>query len=245
MLDVTLTFDNGPEPEVTPAVLDTLARKEVQTTFFVLGHKIADPRRRAVAERAASEGHWIGNHTYSHERPLGELAGAAVPEAEIGQTQALLGDLSHPDKLFRPFGRGGLIGPHLLSPAALRYLKAGGYTCVLWNVIPRDFDDPETWPERALDLMRPLPWALVVIHDLPGGAMAHLNRFIAMVRDTGGPIPPGFSTRLCAAAGRTRGPADAQLCRERGGADATGLGARQGGASSTPITTRPTGRRRP
>jgi peptidoglycan-N-acetylglucosamine deacetylase len=157
MLDVTLTFDNGPEPEVTPAVLDTLAREEVRATFFVLGHKIADPRRRALAERAASEGHWIGNHTYSHERPLGELPDATVPEAEIGRTQALIGDLSHPDKLFRPFGGGGIIGPHLLSPAALRYLKTGGYSCVLWNVIPRDFDDAETWPERALDLMWPLP----------------------------------------------------------------------------------------
>jgi peptidoglycan/xylan/chitin deacetylase (PgdA/CDA1 family) len=162
MPDVTLTFDNGPEPEVTPAVLDTLARESIQATFFVLGHKIADPRRRALAERAAGEGHWIGNHTYSHDTPLGELAGA-VAEVEIGRTQALIGDLSHPDKLFRPFGSGGVIGAHLLSPAALRFLEAGGYSCVLWNVIPRDFDDAQTWPERALDLMRPLPWALVVI----------------------------------------------------------------------------------
>jgi peptidoglycan/xylan/chitin deacetylase (PgdA/CDA1 family) len=184
MQDVTLTFDNGPEPEVTPAVLDTLARESIQATFFVLGHKIADPRRRALAERAAGEGHWIGNHTYSHDTPLGELAGAAA-EVEIGRTQALIGDLSHPDKLFRPFGSGGVIGAHLLSPAALRYLEAGGYSCVLWNVIPRDFDDAATWPERGLALMRPLPWALVVIHDLPGGAMAQLERFIAMVRAAG------------------------------------------------------------
>ena len=192
MFDVTLTFDNGPEPEVTPAVLDTLARESIRTTFFVLGHKIADRQGRALAERAASEGHWIGNHTYSHETPLGELAGAAAPEDEIGRTQAMLGNLSHPDKLFRPFGSGGIIGPHLLSPVALRYLKAGGYTCVLWNVIPRDFDDAMTWPERALDLMRRLPWALVVIHDLPGGAMAQLDRFIAMVRAAGGRFRQDF-----------------------------------------------------
>jgi peptidoglycan-N-acetylglucosamine deacetylase len=192
MLDVTLTFDNGPEPEVTPVVLDTLAREEIRATFFVLGHKIADPQRRALAVRAAGEGHWIGNHTYSHETPLGALPGAAVPEAEIGRAQALIGDLSHPDKLFRPFGGGGHIGPHLLSPAALRYLEAGGYSCVLWNVIPRDFDDAETWPERGLELMRPLSWALVVIHDLPGGAMDHLERFIAMVRAAGGRFRQDF-----------------------------------------------------
>jgi peptidoglycan-N-acetylglucosamine deacetylase len=192
MFDVTLTFDNGPEPEVTPAVLDRLARESIHSTFFVLGHKIADRRRRALAERAAGEGHWIGNHTYSHARPLGELPGAAVPATEIGRTQDLIGDLSHPDKLFRPVGGGGRIGPHLLSPAALRYLEAGGYTCVLWNVLPRDFDDAESWPERALALMRPLPWALVVLHDLPGGAMAQLERFIAMVRDAGGEFRQDF-----------------------------------------------------
>jgi peptidoglycan/xylan/chitin deacetylase (PgdA/CDA1 family) len=192
MFDVTLTFDNGPEPEVTPSVLDTLARESIRSTFFVLGRKIAEPRRRMLAERAADEGHWIGNHTYSHDTPLGALAGTAVAEAEIGRTQALIGDLSHPDKLFRPFGSGGAIGPHLLSPEALRHLEAGGYSCVLWNVIPRDFDDARTWPERAMELMRPLPWALVVIHDLPGGAMAHLGRFIAMVRAAGGRFRQDF-----------------------------------------------------
>jgi hypothetical protein len=63
---------------------------------------------------------------------------------------------------------------------------------VLCNVIPRDFEDPKTWPERALDLLRPLPWALVVIHDLPGGAMRRLERFIAMVRAAGGRFRQDF-----------------------------------------------------
>lgn len=192
MHDVTLTFDNGPEPGVTPGVLDTLARKAVAATFFVLGHKLADPRGRALAERAAGEGHWIGNHTYTHATPLGELDGAGVPEAEIGRTQALIGDLARPEKLFRPFGGGGIIGPHLLSPAALDYLAGGGFTCVLWNVIPRDWEATETWPERALELMRPLPWSLVVIHDLPTGAMRHLDRFIDMVRAGGGRFRQDF-----------------------------------------------------
>lgn len=192
MRDVTLTFDNGPEPEVTPGVLDTLARKAVPATFFVVGHKLSDPRSRALAERAVSEGHWIGNHTYTHDTPLGEMDGPGVPEAEIGRTQALIGDLVHPEKLFRPFGGGGIIGPHLLSPAALDYLAHGGFTCVLWNVIPRDWEAPETWPERALELMRPLPWSLVVVHDLPTGAMRHLGRFIDMVRAEGGRFRQDF-----------------------------------------------------
>ena len=69
--EVTLTFDNGPEPEVTPAVLEVLRRRGLRASFFVLGHKLADPARRALAERAHAEGHWIGNHTFTHAVPLG------------------------------------------------------------------------------------------------------------------------------------------------------------------------------
>ncbi|MEQ9640794.1 MAG: polysaccharide deacetylase family protein [Alphaproteobacteria bacterium] len=186
MFDVTLTFDNGPDPDATPQVLRTLARRDVAATFFVLGRKLAEPAGQALAQRAAAEGHWIANHTYSHETPLGRLGEAGRGVDEIERTQALIGDLAHPDKLFRPFGGGGAIGRHLLSPEALSCLKAGGFTCVLWNVIPRDWEDADGWPTRARELMRPLPWSLVVLHDLPGGAMAHLDRFIETVREAGG-----------------------------------------------------------
>ncbi|MEQ8804956.1 MAG: polysaccharide deacetylase family protein [Rhodospirillales bacterium] len=192
MRDVTLTFDNGPEPDVTPGVLDVLARADVLATFFVLGKKIADPARRRLAERAAAEGHWIANHTYSHETPLGNLPGRDVPEAEIGRTQDLIGGLAHPDRLFRPFGGGGALGPHLLSRPVADYLMAGRYTCVLWNSIPRDWADPDGWVETALDQLAPLDHGLIVVHDLPTGAMAHLERFIDKVRDAGGTFRQDF-----------------------------------------------------
>jgi peptidoglycan/xylan/chitin deacetylase (PgdA/CDA1 family) len=179
---VTLSFDNGPEPEVTAGVLDVLRARRLRATFFVLGHKLA--AHRAVAERAHAEGHWIGNHTWSHAGPLGALENDAA-EAEIGRTQALIGSLSHPDKLFRPQGGGGALGPHLLNAAALRYLERGGFTCVLWNAVPGDFRDADGWVERALDLCaRPEPVALV-LHDLPNGAMRHLDRFLGILTDRG------------------------------------------------------------
>ena len=109
-----------------------------------------------------------------------------------GAIGGALGDLAGPGRLFRPFGLGGLVGPHLLSPEAHRHLVAGGFTCVLWHVIPRDWEATQTWPERAVELMRPLPWPLVVIHDLPTGAMRHLDRFIAMVRAEGGRFRQDF-----------------------------------------------------
>ncbi|MGP1680533.1 MAG: polysaccharide deacetylase family protein [Burkholderiales bacterium] len=193
MFDLTLSFDNGPEPEVTPGVLDLLAREDVRCTFFVIGDKIADPARRQLAERARAEGHWIGNHSMHHTVPLGVAADPAAAGEEIDGAQALLGDLAHPDRLFRPFGRGGAIGPHLLSPAALTCLTAGGYTMVLWNAIPRDWAEPDAWVDTALAQCRLQTWTLMVLHDLPTGAMRHLERFIGLAREAGARFRQDFS----------------------------------------------------
>lgn len=184
--DVTLSFDNGPTAGVTEPVLDMLRRHDIRATFFVLGKNIAAPSLKRLARRAHDEGHWIGNHTYSHGVPLGQRASDPdAPRHEIGDTQALIGELAHPHKFFRPNGGGGVLGPHLLSRDAADYLQRGQFTCVLWNAIPRDWDDPAGWVETALAQCRALPWALMVLHDLPTGAMAHLDAFITRARDEG------------------------------------------------------------
>ncbi|MFZ2737902.1 MAG: polysaccharide deacetylase family protein [Burkholderiaceae bacterium] len=187
MFELTLTFDNGPEPDVTPGVLDLLVRKNILSTFFVLGRKIADPERRKLAQRAQAEGHWIGNHSMQHQVPLGEASDpVAAAQQEISDAQHLLGSLSHPRRFFRPFGRGGTLGPHLLSRPALNLLKADGHTLVLWNSIPRDWCEPDNWVETALAQCLDQPKTLMVLHDLPTGAMKHLERFIDLAQQAGG-----------------------------------------------------------
>jgi peptidoglycan/xylan/chitin deacetylase (PgdA/CDA1 family) len=190
--EVTLTFDNGPEPEATPDVLDVLRRRGIRATFFVIGAKLADPARRALAERAHDEGHWIGNHTTTHGTPLGERSDPGHAEAEIGMTEAALGALGHPDRLFRPVGGGGRLGPHLLSREARDHLAAHGQTVVLWSAVPGDWRDPDGWPQRAmedcLDQARPV----LVLHDLPGGAMRHLDRFLGRLTDSGATLRQDF-----------------------------------------------------
>jgi peptidoglycan-N-acetylglucosamine deacetylase len=192
MFDLTLSFDNGPEPEVTPAVLDNLARRGLRTTFFVIGEKLLDRERHALVERAHDEGHWIGNHSYSHSMPLGRRHEIDIAEREIGRTQGLIGALAHPKKLFRPFGGGGELGQHLLNPRVVGFLEQGRYTCVLWNAIPRDWEDPDCWVARALSQCHAQPWSLMVLHDLPTGAMRHLDRFLDAVAEAGGRIRQDF-----------------------------------------------------
>jgi peptidoglycan/xylan/chitin deacetylase (PgdA/CDA1 family) len=185
MFDVTLTFDNGPEPDVTPRVLDILAARAIKTTFFVIGEKLEDPARRQLAVRAHDEGHWIGNHTFTHTVPLGQQRDPQTARHEIGRTQAAIGELSHPRRWFRPFGGGGNLDDRLLKPSVVDYLVRNEHSCVLWNAIPRDWDDPDGWVDRALDQCRAQAWSLMVLHDLPTGAMNHLERFIDRAAEAG------------------------------------------------------------
>ncbi|PSO13974.1 polysaccharide deacetylase family protein [Bradyrhizobium sp. MOS003] len=192
MYDLTLTFDNGPDPDVTPRVLDILAARGIKTTFFVIGEKLADPARRALAERAHGEGHWIGNHTFTHSIPLGEQSAPDTAENEIGRTQTEIGDLAHPNRWFRPFGGGGNLDQRLLKPSVVDHLTRNKHSCVLWNSIPRDWADPDGWTERALDQCRRQPWTLMVLHDLPTGAMAHLDRFLDSAEAAGARLRQDF-----------------------------------------------------
>jgi peptidoglycan/xylan/chitin deacetylase (PgdA/CDA1 family) len=191
---ITLSFDNGPEPGVTEFVLDVLAARGIAATFFVIGRKLATRAGRALATQARAEGHRIGNHTFFHQTPLGEASdGAAVQEISV--TQELLGDLA-PEKLFRPFGGDGLLGPHLLSRAARDLLVAGRYTCVLWNAVPRDWCDPEGWAETAMAQIESHQAAgratALVLHDLPGGAMHRLPAFLDRLADSGAVFAQDF-----------------------------------------------------
>jgi peptidoglycan/xylan/chitin deacetylase (PgdA/CDA1 family) len=192
MFDVTLSFDNGPDPEVTPHVLSVLARRRIRASFFVLGEKLMDPQALALVARAHEEGHWLGNHTWSHAAPLGERAEPDVAEIEIGRTQAALAPWAHAHRYFRPNGGGGNLDRRLLSPGVVDYLIAGRYTCVLWNAIPRDWAEPETWVPRALEQCRAQPWTLIVLHDLPTGAMRHLERFLDALGEAGGRVRQDF-----------------------------------------------------
>jgi peptidoglycan-N-acetylglucosamine deacetylase len=182
---LTLSFDNGPWPDVTPGVLDALAAARARATFFVTGREARDPARQPLLERIRTGGHRIGNHTLTHRVELGATDDPDAPRREIDDAQAALGAFADADKLFRPYGAGGVLGPRLLSPAAVRRLCDGGYTCVLWSCVPRDWEDPAGWPERALAAIRTRPWTLLVLHDIPSGAMRALPGFLARAADEG------------------------------------------------------------
>ena len=188
---LSLTFDNGPTPGVTEGVLDVLADRGVPATFFVVGERLDGAGGRRLAERAAAEGHWIGNHGLTHTMPLGRLD-AGDGRREIDETERRLVGLEHPDRLFRPFATGGAIDDRLLSADAVEHLMAGGYTCVLWNSIPHDWDEPDRWVDRALADIDQNEHTVVVVHDVATGAMAHLATFLDRVAAAGVDVVQAF-----------------------------------------------------
>lgn len=185
MPQVTLSFDNGPDPDVTPGVLDVLASRGVTAHFFVLGKQLVDIAGRRLVERARDEGHLIGNHSFSHAVPLGQDPRADAVEREIAATEALLTPIVPGPRRFRPFGGNGALGPHLLSQRAVDYLVAQGYSCVLWNSVPRDWVDPAAWAARAVADCAERSHTLVVLHDVPDACLAGLPGFIDAVRARG------------------------------------------------------------
>jgi peptidoglycan/xylan/chitin deacetylase (PgdA/CDA1 family) len=158
----------------------------------VLGRRIQRPELRDLAVRAKAEGHIVGNHTYSHAHQFGDMAAPADAVDEIASTQALLGDLAGPERLFRPYGRGGELDRRLLNDVAIEHLKAQNFTMALWTSVPRDWEDPDGWVERALEACAADPWPVVVLHDLPTGAMDHLDRFLGALTDLGAELRTDF-----------------------------------------------------
>ena len=164
MTRLTLSFDNGPWPSATDAVLDVLKARGLPATFFVVGDRLADPIAARSVARAHDEGHWIGNHTMTHRQPLG-WCDADDAVAEIEDAEEAIASWAHPAKFFRPPGK-GRVGSHLLNRAAADHLVAHAYTAVTWNNVPRDWDDVDgAWIGRAMADLAERDWSLLVLHD--------------------------------------------------------------------------------
>ena len=192
MAKVTITFDNGPEPPITHHVLDVLAQHGIKTSFYVIGRKMESEEGRAAVVRAKAEGHWIGNHSYSHSISLGASDDPAIYDVEVTRSQEIIGALAHPDRLFRPFCNAGVMDTRVFKRGHIQQLAADGYTCVMFNAVTRDWEDREGWVARGIAEIESRPWTTLVLHDIAGwpdgtetGSMARLDEFLDLVRKGG------------------------------------------------------------
>lgn len=118
-----LTFDDGPDPVYTPAILDILAAHHAKATFFVLGE--AAKKYPDVVQRIIADGHSIGNHTYSHSHPW--LASETRARQEVSITSHIIESITGVwPRWFRPpYGR--------LRYAMRQQALLESMETVLWN----------------------------------------------------------------------------------------------------------------
>lgn len=184
MTGLVLTFDNGPDDEVTPQVLEVLASHGCRAIFLPLGSRITTDAGQDHLHAIATAGHVIGNHTFSHPRPFGGLSRHEAI-AEIEQTQVLLGDHGN-QRLFRPSSGGGRLGPGVLNRDIVDHLCDGEYTLLMWHAVCEDWCRPDgSWVDLALERVKADDATVLVLHDIAGGAMSHLAEFLERVRERG------------------------------------------------------------
>ncbi|MBN1209941.1 MAG: polysaccharide deacetylase family protein [Myxococcaceae bacterium] len=152
---VALTFDDGPGPANTPALLELLARHQVKASFFMVGRNLE--RHRELAARVLAEGHQLGNHSYSHTRLV--LKSPAFIQEELSRTDALLRELGVRGEIFfrAPFGKKLFVLPWLLAREGRRHIT--------FDVVPDDTatQDAELITSRVLEATR--PGSIILLHD--------------------------------------------------------------------------------
>lgn len=157
---IALTYDDGPNPRVTPLLLGMLERHGAKATFFSVGRFAA--REPALLRELAAGGHAVGNHTWSHPSLPRRRAGEVREELRrtrdaIEAAGVELATVDGAALMRPPYGR--------RRPGTLRTLRAAGYVPVLWSVTGWDWRARETAATIAARGERARGGDVVLLHD--------------------------------------------------------------------------------
>lgn len=174
---VALTFDDGPNPEATPAILDALGKRGVKATFFILGRHAE--RWPELVARVAREGHSIGNHGYYHRKLHFKSPAYVRDDLRLG-TERIEAVTGRRPALFR--------APHgFRSPWVSPIARSLGQRTVGWSLGVWDSDRPgvDAIAERTVSGAR--PGSILLLHDGdgydPGGDRMQTARAVPIIVD--------------------------------------------------------------
>jgi cellulose synthase/poly-beta-1,6-N-acetylglucosamine synthase-like glycosyltransferase/spore germination protein YaaH/peptidoglycan/xylan/chitin deacetylase (PgdA/CDA1 family) len=224
---IAISFDDGPDPQITPQILDILKRKRAPATFFVIGSVANDSL--GLLRREYTEGHEIGNHTYTH--PHWDDISRRQIDVELNVTERLLNStLGVKTLLFRP-PYGIDHQPETADEVAqLPIAQSMGYLIVGARIDPHDWGEPGGVPpapapvivQRVLEQARGNAGNIVLLHDGGGNrtqTILALPQIIDGLRAAGFTIVP-----VAELVGQTRAQLMPSLSfRERVVAHADGL----------------------
>jgi peptidoglycan/xylan/chitin deacetylase (PgdA/CDA1 family) len=174
---VTLTFDDGPDPDTTHEVLSLLDRHHVRATFFFIGRYLDGQKPRARASRRAAReiaaaGHLIGSHTHDHDLLTTDPHSKVLDQIDdgIASIQRAIG--RRPDLFRPPYGQIDEFGEQAITE---RHLGL-----VLWSVEAGDMQDPDE-TKMFSTLVEQLDYAgggLVLLHDVKWPTVHVLARLL-------------------------------------------------------------------
>ena len=141
---LALTFDDGPNPAITPKLLELLERYNAKATFFVIGRYVRECPE--LVQETAARGHLVGNHTEMHPN-LFRLSRREIRIELRLCHDAISNALSSPPKWFRPpFG--------IRNPWVVPAARELGYRTVMWTLLPGDWKEkPVEW---LIERMNPI-----------------------------------------------------------------------------------------
>jgi peptidoglycan/xylan/chitin deacetylase (PgdA/CDA1 family) len=152
---IALTFDDGPNPDVTPRLLDLLERHRARATFFLIGGHVR--ACGSLAAEIAARGHAIGNHTDTHPN-LTWMTPARIIDELFRCREAIESATGRPPRWMRP--PYGFRGPQLYAQAR----KAGYLGVVMWSAMARDWRPHP--PARLIQRLRRVRERdIVLLHD--------------------------------------------------------------------------------
>lgn len=152
---IALTFDDGPDARYTPEILDILAKYHARATFFVVGQCAA--ANRTLLCRMVTEGHELGNHTWTHAS-LPTVSASRI-RLELARTNQVIEDaVGRKVRWFRPpYGA--------LDARARKIAWAAGCDIALWSVDPRDWSRPGSSVIFTRVVGRVRNGAVILMHD--------------------------------------------------------------------------------
>lgn len=174
---VAMTFDDGPHPQNTPRLLNMLRARNIRATFYVIGQNV--DRHPHIVRRIVSEGHEIGNHTYTH-RKLTSLGSSEVSrEMERTQTAIVKAAGVKPRTMRPPYGA-------LRTDQRQAVFSRFGYPTIMWSVDPQDWKRPGPSVVSSRILSKTNNGAIILAHDL------HKPTIDAMPRTFDGLLSKGY-----------------------------------------------------
>ena len=152
---LALTFDDGPHPKYTEEILDILKEYNIKATFFVIGRNVQ--YNEEIFKRCVSEGHEIGNHTFTHAKA--DSCSYPMLKSEIEKTEDVIFGLSGKHtKVFRP-------PTGLCNEKCIALSNELGFKTIVWNIDTKDWMHTRTDKIVKNVLESAKNGAIILFHD--------------------------------------------------------------------------------